>query len=180
MLPQVSQLQVWRQWVLGDAFEFFSRCEFNVFRPVDYRLTDCSNCHEDRSTIDDDSQPSDCPQICPALYDPVCGRDKSKRYREFSNACFMGIHNCQNPHNRNIHLSFCQKKKYFQTFAEWLRLSPSQDTKRSVYHFAEMIATIASVHISMAIFASPTVSRMSKFTVYAISNVSNVKRVAVS
>lgn len=43
-----------------------------------------------------------CPQVCPAQYDPVCGRNANNRYREFSNACILDIHNCENPRDGNI------------------------------------------------------------------------------
>lgn len=74
--------------------------------PSGYRLTDIAECNENNLTLVDRIDPPDeCPDVCPAVYDPVCGADKSNRYREFSNACFMGIHNCENPLHSKNHLS---------------------------------------------------------------------------
>lgn len=49
-----------------------------------------------------ESESETCPQVCTTQYDPVCGRNANNRYREFSNACFLNIHNCENPNNGNI------------------------------------------------------------------------------
>lgn len=45
------------------------------------------------------AQAYQCPDICPAIYSPVCAVDRSHgrpRYRMFSNSCALGVFNCQN------------------------------------------------------------------------------------
>ncbi|XP_005188061.2 enhancer of split M1 protein [Musca domestica] len=40
----------------------------------------------------------DCPQICPALYAPLCATD-GKMYKEFSNPCELKASNCRRQRN---------------------------------------------------------------------------------
>ncbi|KAM7355859.1 U-Kazal-Dg21.2-like [Cochliomyia hominivorax] len=50
-----------------------------------------------------------CPEICPAIYLPVCGFN-GRCYREFSNSCQMGVENCtQNQNFRQVSMKNCSK-----------------------------------------------------------------------
>ncbi|OWY98447.1 hypothetical protein PHMEG_00030787 [Phytophthora megakarya] len=48
---------------------------------------------EGASTSASGSSASNCAQVCPEVYDPVCGSDGVK----YSNSCFLGIASCKNP-----------------------------------------------------------------------------------
>lgn len=55
-----------------------------------------------------DANPADCPQICPALYAPVCATD-GRTYQEFVNPCQLKVSAC------NMYLSLAT------THMDWCR-----------------------------------------------------------
>lgn len=94
------------------AVQFLISSGYSSFSPLDYRLTDSTECNGSNSTQNDFDQTNGCSDICSAIYDPVCGRDESNRYREFSNGCVMGIYNCENPINRKNIIVFRLNNNY--------------------------------------------------------------------
>ncbi|XP_037809329.1 enhancer of split M1 protein-like [Lucilia sericata] len=52
-----------------------------------------------------------CPSICPAVYQPVCGFN-GRCYKQFSNSCQMGVENCNKKQNfRQVSLGNCNGSK---------------------------------------------------------------------
>ncbi|CAG2061557.1 unnamed protein product, partial [Timema podura] len=49
---------------------------------------------------------SECPAVCPFIYDPVCASDKPCDYRTFSNNCSLNMYNCNNGKNLSCNYGF--------------------------------------------------------------------------
>ncbi|KAF9419745.1 hypothetical protein BGZ76_004199 [Entomortierella beljakovae] len=82
-MPVCGQLETGAKKTFGNA------CELGVYN--------CQNPTNLYTTIAEQAcdAPEKCTEICPTIYQPVCGQSKNGEKRTFGNACELNAFNCQ-------------------------------------------------------------------------------------